>query len=196
MKTTLLLVTAILLLLSCSSADQEKQPETTTVTEQIADSTTSTSGLETRTVLGGRLSILVPSDFTLMDKGMLDLKYPMQAHRPSEVYTNYEGSINVAFNFTQNRGAMRELPAFREFLQHQFDRPGVEFLNSEIRSINGRDFAVQEFITQAIDSRIYNHMFVTSLDGRWLMCTFNCTINHLDEWRPKAAEIVNSVRVL
>ncbi len=99
------------------------------------------------------------------------------------------------FNHTQNKCSINELANYKQFFERQFNQPGIAFLKSELKQINGIDFIVMDFITPAVDSRIYNLMFATSLENRLMIGTFNCTTNHLEEWKPLAGEIINSIKV-
>ena len=126
---------------------------------------------------------------------MLSLKYPMEGRQPTEVYTNESGSVNIALNHTDNPASQNQLPQFKQLLERQFYQPQIDFINSEIMAINGRDFIVMEFITPAADSKIYNLMFITSLENRLLLGTFNCIIKELPVWQAKGKEIINSVKV-
>ena len=103
------------------------------------------------------------------------------------------GVVNTAFNHTQNECSINELANYKQVFERQFNQPGIEFLKSELKQIYGIDFIVMEFITPAVDSRIYNLIFATSLENRLMIGTFNCTINHLEEWKPLAGEILNSI---
>ena len=153
--------------------------------------------LKLRKVLGNRIEMLIPSSFVLMPKEMLDNKYPMKQHRPNEVYTNDNGTINVALNHTANNAAMSELPKYKQLFEKQFSSPSIKFISSEIKKIDNMDYIVMDFITPAIDNTsIYNLLFITSLDNRLLMGTFNCTIDYLNKWQKKGKKIVNSVKIL
>ncbi|MFY7729462.1 MAG: hypothetical protein ACOVRN_08100 [Flavobacterium sp.] len=52
-----------------------------------------------------------------------------------------------------------------------------------------------ELVTPALDTDIYNLMFFTDLNGKLLICTFNCTKKDMEEWTPVAKEIMNSLEV-
>jgi hypothetical protein len=189
MKTYYLFL-AVLFLISCTPGENK-----TATGNKASEQALSGSKLEAKSVMNGKLSVLLPSGFTLMGLEMLKAKYPIEGHRPTEVYTNEEGTINIAFNHTQNKCSINELANYKQVFERQFNQPGIEFLKSELKQINGIDFIVMEFITPAVDSRIYNLMFTTSLENRLMMGTFNCTINHLEEWKPLAGEIINSIKV-
>jgi len=148
-----------------------------------------------RTVLSGKLEMLIPASFNLMDDDMLAVKYPMEGRRPSEVYTNEAGSVNVALNHTQNRHKASELHQNKQVLQKQFGHPTIKFIASNIRSINGQECIIMEFVSPAVDTRVYNLMYVTSLDDRLMIGTFNCTELLRSEWEPIGKEIINSIKL-
>ena len=152
--------------------------------------------LTRKKVLSNKLSLLMPNNFKLMGRALLEKKYPSEGRRPTEVYTNENASINIAFNHTQNKATLDQLPEIESVLEKQFQNPSVSFEKSEIRKINGRDFILIEFVSPAVDTQIYNLMFITSVEGRLLMGTFNCTENQRTNWESKAKEIVSSVIVL
>ncbi len=76
--------------------------------------------LVTKKVLNNKLSILLPKDFDLMQNEMLEVKYPIAERRPTEVYTDESGAINVALNITQNQVTQEQLPEVEKALKNQF----------------------------------------------------------------------------
>lgn len=89
---------AVLFILSCTPGENK-----TTTSNKANEQALSGSKLEAKSVMNGKLSVLLPAGFTLMGLEMLKAKYPIEGHRPTEVYTNEEGTINTAFNHTQNQ---------------------------------------------------------------------------------------------
>ena len=151
--------------------------------------------LKERKVLNGKISLLLPSDFTKMDESILLVKYPNLGNRPNEVYTNDKGSVNVAFNHTSSPVNESELPQVKKAIQQQLSNTnGIEILKTEKLKINNTDFITIEFMSNAVDTKIYNTIFITALDGRLLLGTFNCTVNDFDEWKPISKKIINSIR--
>ena len=151
--------------------------------------------LVARRVLAGKGSMLLPQDFVLMNAGDIEKKYPTAGHRPTEVYTNAGGTINVALNHTKNAAKESDLEGVKQVMDAQFNRPSVDFINSEISELNGRKFIILEFVSQAVDTKIYNLMAIGSLEGRLVMITFNCTDNFRKEWEPVAKKIISSIDV-
>jgi hypothetical protein len=110
-----------------------------------------------RKILDEKLNILIPKDFGLMSEEMLNAKYPIEGKRPSEVYTNTTGSINIAFNLSQNQVTQDNLPDVEKALKNQFtSTPNITFNYSEIRTINGQKYVILDFYSQAVDTKIYN----------------------------------------
>ena len=61
--------------------------------------------------------------------------------------------------------------------------------------MNGRKVGFVELITPAIDTKVYNLIFFTDLNGQLLLCTFNCTEKNIGQWQPAAKEIMASLKL-
>jgi hypothetical protein len=175
-----------------SSSELKDKEEESSVTKK--DKLPILSVLTARTVFD-KVEVLVPRNFIVMDDEVLAIKYPLKQGTSFQVYTDEGATVNVAFEHTLERARPEELPAVKAFYEKLFNQPGIDFIGSEIRKIDGRDYLVIEMITPASDTRVYNKMFVTSSGGRLLMGTFNCTIDRQPEWQPIAEQIISSVRV-
>ena len=147
-------------------------------------------------VLDNKVQILLPTDFEVMSEEMLQAKYPTNL-RPTLVYSDEFGTVNIAINHTNNQMTLDKLPdALGVFIQHfQQLYPSAQWSRKETTQINGRDFVVLELITPAVDTDIYNLMFVTSLEGRMLLFSFNCTLELQSEWESVGNQIMESVKV-
>ncbi len=152
--------------------------------------------LEKRSLLDNKIEISLPSHFTVMSEEMLKAKYP-GGNRPKLVYTDENGTINIAFNHTTSKATLDQLEVFKDVLVKTMkaSQEDGEWLGDGIREVNGRKIGYAELITQAIDTKVYNHVFFTVLDGRLLICSFNCTEKYMKEWKPIAAEIISSLKI-
>jgi hypothetical protein len=153
-------------------------------------------GLARTEVLGGRVSILLPSGFKLMSPDALARKYP-NANRPSAAYTNEAMNVNVTLGHTAHRVTAAQLaPAFEQMVAgFRTTYPTATWFRSGMRDINGRRFFVMEIRTPAADTEVRNIMVGTSLDDRLLMITFNATKALEQEWMPVGNRIIESIRV-
>jgi hypothetical protein len=148
-------------------------------------------------VLGGSINIELPKSFIQMGDQELSVKYSRSNSLPQEAYSNAVGTISLAFNHTSNILLPSDLPDFRQSFARQFKGTlGIHFIGSGMKKLNGRDFATLEFVSQAIDTKIYNLMFLTSFDDRLLICTFNCTESEMEKWKSTSQQIMNSIQVV
>jgi hypothetical protein len=186
----------LLFLASCSAKTEKKKAETKEqlISQVIYKNKPVSIILQNLSLLNGKLIIDLPKGFDIMGKEMLDIKYP-SSNRPTLVYTNENGTINFAFNHTNNDIPKDKLPEILPAFVKQFSSiyPQIEWFKKGVEKFKGKDFVVLEFITPAIDSKIYNLMYVTVLEGKMLMCTFNCLESQKEEWEIKAKESLNSI---
>jgi len=152
--------------------------------------------LVTKSLLDDKVELKIPADFDIMSEEMMKLKYPSE-RRPSIVYTNEAASINVALNLTENRASQEAIEPYLDNLLQTFKNmyPSAEWTGSGIEVIDGRKVGYMKLITPAIDTEIYNCIFFTDLDGKLLLCTFNCVRDSKEEWQPIADEIMQSLKV-
>jgi len=152
--------------------------------------------LETKSLLNDQIELKIPKDFKIMSEEMIKLKYPPEKP-PTLVYTDERGEINVAFNLTTSKAEQGLLLSYKDyFIKAMKDRyPSAKWKSDGIAEINGRKVAYLEMITPGIDTKIYNLMFFTDVDGKLLLCTFNCTQSSMKEWSAAAKEIMYSLKV-
>lgn len=150
--------------------------------------------LEKRRIYRNRVEILVPKGFKDMPADMVSRKYP-SANRPNVIFTDADGTVNVAFNHTTNRATQAQIETLKESLMASFKRayPSAKWKGSGVTVINGRKVGYCELITPAADQNVYNLLFFSDLDGRLLLCTFNCVEKKLSEWQEPAQQIMRSL---
>jgi len=152
--------------------------------------------LEKRKILNDKVEILLPKEFEIMSEDMMKLKYPSE-RRPTLVYTDKTGGINVAFNHTASNATQQQIDAYKDNFVSMFKNlyPTAEWRGTGTNEINGRKVGYIELTTPAIDTKIYNLMFFTDLDGRLLLCTFNCVDKKQKDWIDTAKQIMNSLTI-
>ena len=157
---------------------------------------TSEIELETKSLLDDRIELKVPADFDLMDEAVIKMKYPTE-QRPTLVYTNERASINVAIYLAENPASQELMETYREAFLENFKTnfPDAEWKNSEVIEVNGRAVGYLEFIVSAPDSKIYNRLFFTDLNDQLLLCSFNCTTEHMAEWESVSEDIMHSLKL-
>jgi len=168
----------------------------TILTLILISATSSKNELEIKSLLNDKVELKVPLDFEIMSDEKLQTKYPT-ANRPTLVYTNKSGGINVALNLTQHTANEDLISSYKDNFVQSFKNayPSAEWKDSGVKEINGRKVGYLELITPAMDTEIYNLVFFNDLENKLLLCTFNCTKNKTGNWIPIAKEIMNSLKI-
>jgi len=152
--------------------------------------------LVSKLVLNNKVELKIPKEFNIMSEELMKLKYPSE-RRPTLVYSNETGGINVALNLTENKANQDLIEPYVANFVNTFKNmyPSAEWKGSGTKDINGQKIGFLKLITPAIDTKIYNVMFFTDLNGKLLLCTFNCTEKSIKEWETTADEIMNSLKI-
>ncbi|UIO41946.1 hypothetical protein LOY85_24630 [Brevibacillus brevis] len=165
-------------------------------TDSTTPAATTNDKLEAKKVLNDKVEILIPKGFTVMSEEMAKVKYPTE-NRPSLIYTDEKGSINIAFSHTETPVQDSLLKDLKDPMKQAFTNAykDATWYRDEVIQINGKNVGVFEMLTPGVDTKIYNLIFFTELDGKVLMTTFNCTEAQMEEWKPLAQEILMSYKV-
>lgn len=150
--------------------------------------------LERRSFFDGRVKMLVPTSLAPMPEEMLELKYPSQ-RRPTLVFTNPAGSVNVALNHTQNAASDADVPGLHRSMEQLLRRvhPTAQWHDSKTGQRDGMRYFVLDFVTPAVDTDVRNMVFATPLDGRMLLVSFNCMVELQSSWAPLGQQIIDSI---
>ena len=150
--------------------------------------------LQQASVLGGKVKILLPSDFKPMNEALLLFKYP-RGKPPGLAYTNERATINVAFEHTGQEASAKILAQARAQMSATYRSifPSAEWFRDELREINGRPFVLLELRTPAIDTWVRNIIVATILDGRVLLVSFNVTRELEGQWLATGNRIIESI---
>ncbi len=172
---------------------------TTTATKNatavpLVETTVGSVVLVPQTVLDGKVQLLVPKTFTVMSEAMKATKYPA-GNRPTLVFTNDEGTVNLALNHTKNPMKPSQLPDFHRSMATQFRPVAQDWLSSELLTINGVLQFELDFRSRAIDTVIRNKITGMSLNDRLLLIALNATQAEEANWEKPFATILRSIKV-
>ena len=187
--------------LSCSPAPQAQSDDSPAgadnrAPQQLAEKKIGKVVLQPQTVLKDKLSLLLPEGFTPMDDQMLKIKYPNQK-APSLVYSNENGTVNIAINHTQDRLLPSQLAELHRKMDPAIRQqyPSATWQFSGFQHHHGREWCQLEFQSPAIDTTIHNMMVATSVDNRMLLVSFNVTDELAADWLEPGREIIKSLQV-
>ncbi|MGE6513275.1 hypothetical protein [Lysinibacillus sphaericus] len=146
-------------------------------------------------ILNGKITLRMPKLFSIMLPELASLKYPSE-RRPNIIYTDESTSINLAFNMTPHVLTEAGVAEFQENMIDVLEQaqPSAEWLDTDVIEINDKTIGFIEVITPAIDGDIFNLMFFASIDGQALIGTFNCMEEDLEDWRPIARAMMETLQ--
>jgi hypothetical protein len=131
--------------------------------------------LQSRVLLGGKVTMLAPRGLVLMSDADKSEKYPGQ-NAPAYVLTNEDWSVNIAFDHKQIPMESTEVGELEQPIRQQM--AGAKINSSGMRKINGSDFLVIDAdVTMPDDLKVHNLIAMTSLDGRMLVISYNCVLD-------------------
>ncbi len=147
-------------------------------------------------VLSGALRIKIPQTFVPMSREDIKVKYPQANPDNITVYSNQRGTINILLNISDVLLENELSSVLFQTTERLKKVKGLSIEKSEVKKINNKEVAIIAFNSQAVDTRIYNLMFITDINGKTFTGNYNCTYEHLSKWKDIGAEIVNSLVVL
>ena len=150
--------------------------------------------LEKKLILDNKVEILMPKGWKPMSEDLIKIKYP-GTRPPKLVYSDNSGAISLAFNHTESKANPDMLEKYKEVLKESLENayPDAVWEESGIKEVNGKKMGFFRVITDTPNDKIYNYMLFTDFEGKLLICSFNCVEKRLKEWKPVAAEIMNSL---
>lgn len=145
-------------------------------------------------LIADKLEIAIPATFDKMSAEMQREKYPNS--KPSQlVYTDSRGSINIALSQTANDVKDKQIAEAKDNLKNAVKASAKEWYQDGVAKVNGKNIAYLEFLSDAADSRVYNHMMLLEADHKLLIISFNCMEKDKQDWQPMAKVIMNSIKV-
>jgi hypothetical protein len=120
-------------------------------------------------VLSERVEILIPKGFEVMTEQQMDFAYAKAQSRPSVIFTN-NNLISLAFNYSDNDA----------------DQDMVDVYSASF----GKTYHKQ----YEMGHEVYTLVFFTDVEGKLMICTFNCADRQKPEWEPIAKQIMLSLK--
>lgn len=159
-----------------------------------------------KTKVNDAISISLPKDFILMSQTDLNSKY-VSSKAPIAAYTDFSRTVDLGVNVAYSRWNQEDLEILKSFYKSTimglYDE--VQFITEEVQEINGRDYAVFEFLASVSDdegttiNRSSISKFVrihyTIVKSKTVLLNFSCPGRQKDTWAPVAKEILESVKI-
>lgn len=151
---------------------------------------------EERSFVEDNITMMIPKEFELMEPEKVKLKYPME-QRPGTILTDHSGTVNLLFNYMEDKMTDQETEMVRDRLFGIMRRvnQGIKVQSTGTEVISGKNVAYAEFSNPVMDGKLYNLLFFLEINGRICMGIFNCRTKELKYWQNAAFEMMRSIRI-
>lgn len=147
--------------------------------------------IETQYEKLGEFKLKIPTEFKIMKDEMIHIKYPT-GNPPSLVYTNERGTINIAISMNDVTMKNTEIEEYVKMMESTYKKYTKD-VKINFWERKGHKIGEMEFVTQASDTEIYNHLIAFSINNQLRLVNFNCTKEFINEWQEVIAFIINSI---
>lgn len=160
----------------------------------------------TKTKIGKSITVSLPDSFILMTQSEINLKY-VSPREPLALYSDETRNVDLSVNVAFSKWNANDLELMQSFYKSNimglYDE--VHFIKEKIEDINGRKFAVFEFISAVkaesnspvseIGVGRYTYIQYAIVNGKTVLFNLSCPTHLKDKWSPIAREIMNSVKI-
>ena len=146
-------------------------------------------------VLSERVEVLIPKGFELMTEQQMDFVYSHASSRPSVVFTN-NNLVSLALNYSDNPADQDMVQVYTDNFAKGYHKQykNATFFGEGVKEMNGRKVGYIEFMKPEMGHEVYTLVFFTDVQGKLLICTFNCADRQKPEWEPLAKRIMASLK--
>ncbi len=150
------------------------------------------------------ITLMIPADFIPMNAQ--DIRNKIISYRaPKAGYTSFDRRVDMVVNVNPTPWRDQDIQLLKDFYQNNirnlFDE--VNFIQEEVKEINGRSYAVFEFIStvkgdpDSFKNRapVHDYTWVqyTIKDQQAYVFTFHCAAGLKDQWQETAQQIMASI---
>lgn len=148
-------------------------------------------------IVKNQMWMWLPKQFTLLSKEYAKIKYPSE-NRPALIYSNPETTVNLTFSHKQEKLAAGQeaevCDAFGQVMRRLY--PTCRILQQGLVQARNNQAAWMDFVVPAMDTAIYNLLFVTPVKGRMLIGTCNCPQPDQEDWEDLFVQMITTIRTV
>ena len=147
----------------------------------------------------GRVSFVLPAGFKPMSKEDINFKFGRKgaAYAPDFAYSNEQQNVSVAVGFRGSGLQAAPLDELKKAMEAQFESsiPGVEWIEREIITRDGRRWMHLHLKAAAVDTGVINDMYATVFEGQLLLFNFNSTIAQYEKYKESLRKSAQSINI-
>jgi hypothetical protein len=148
--------------------------------------------LASRNLMGGRLTMLVPTSFKLLTDAEKRVKYP-GANAPADVLSSADTTANIAFDHKPLAFKPEEVPKLEPAVRAQL--AGAKVNSAGMRKLGSTDFLLFDADTPAPDGTIHNLLAFASVDDRLFVVSYNCLVSRDPACGELGKKLIDSIVV-
>lgn len=151
--------------------------------------------LEEKTILDGRLTMLLPTRFGEMNEDLKAVKYP-GPEGPEWVYSNESGDISITFTLEKGEIKPEEIPEVRDVLSREMKRLYPASAIEEKKTIGDGENLVSTFSMDIplIDGDCYHLLFLRTVREGLVIGSFDCSIKEKKQWQQIMMQILETLK--
>lgn len=149
---------------------------------------------EEQHLLEDRVSVMLPVSFMDMKPNIAKVKYPSE-QRPQVIKTNLNCSVNFTFSILEVPLEAAQVKSIKDDFYNIIKKtqPTNIFYENKEEEINTTMIGWFDYKSYAIDSHIYNLVFITPIDGKILHGTFSCLYKEAQNWKFVILQVMNTI---
>ena len=145
---------------------------------------------EYKNILEENFFIKIPTTFTELDDDIIADNY--YGNLPQVVYSNDDVTINVLINMTDDEMNNEQIKDyFDEMLTILADNSRIIY--SDYYEVDNHNVGNIKYMSNSVDSKIYNNTIYFSYNNKLVLVSFNCTEQLQDEWQKVGDFIIESL---
>lgn len=172
-------------------------------TEELEEEAKKFESLVTTTKSGGQIQteythiesnkffIKVPTSFRQLTSEEINQKYI--GNVPGTVFSNEDGSINVAINMTENGMKNDEISAYKIQMENIAKENSWKVISSNYYEVDNHNVSQIKMISSVNNDNIYNNIIAFSYNDKLVLITFNCKEELKEEWEGVGDFIIDSL---
>lgn len=142
------------------------------------------------------VSVSLPKDFVAMSDDDIAQKYP-STKKPLAMYTSLDRTVDFGLNVSKAMIGGSDLSVLQKLYKATlYDLyTNIQFIHEGIEAVNGRNFVVFEFTSEADNTRKYTYLQYAVIDNRVYIFNFTTGAEKKTAWQPVAKQIMQSIKM-
>jgi len=132
-----------------------------------------------------------------MTKEEITKYFPHWTETPELVLMDSTGDASLIGDYTPEEVPEKELSGYKDFQMSELKKihPDLEWVQNGIKTANQRKIAFFGGISKVEEQEVYSYYFITILQGKVLLFTFNCNGLSRPTWEKALDKIVTSLKL-